>query len=323
MPKTNRYLTEQARTTDLDRNYGYWLPPGGVKVTSKVGAAAVPHVVAADEFKDTALWPLLFKAFPDWRHGLQGTGDCVSWMTKHNLDTLMAVQVFQKKLPQEIVAPVRQEAVYGFGRVELYGRPDHGGAGMYGGAAADAIVKFGTLHAMEYIDMASRNYDLRKYSGKRAVSWGRTGVPDGLEPTAKGHRAKDKLVVTNAELAGQLIQQGYPVGYCGQSTWGITRGSDGIATRFSSGAHAMSITGVRYQGSEPLCFWVANTGHGDHVTGSVGPIDVPAIYAECGSWMPVDRIERVLRAGDCYAQSVYEGFPLSEIPLDWGTGAFL
>lgn len=312
------YLNQEMAKPVADRNFGLWYPPEGVKHEFKCGPCAVPHLMEADEKKDTGLWPFLFKAFPNWKWGIQGTGDCVSWEWKQKIDVLMAVLIYLKNMPYEARAETASESIYGFGRVEIFGRPDYGGAGMYGGGAAKAVTKYGTLHRMDY----GGGNDLTEYSGRRAVSWGRTGVPDELEPTAAEHRAGDSINVTGAVMAGALIQNGYPVGYCGRTTWGLSRDEDGIAARKTSGAHGMCITGVRYKNGEPYAFWVANTGHGNHCSGPVGPIPMPEVYAQCGSWMPTRYCERVFQAGDCFAHSLYEGFPAQKLP-DWGSFEYL
>ena len=44
-----------------------------------------------------------------------------------------------------------------------------------------------------------------------------------------------------------------PCQYCGYTSWGTLRGNDGIATRFSSGWHAITATGVRWDANgEPI-----------------------------------------------------------------------
>lgn len=304
-------------------NFGLWYPPEGIQPNPRlrVGPLAVPQVMAADEKKDTVLWPYLFKVFPAWLYGSQGTGDCVSWGWKHMLDIQMAVQILLRGLAEEWIAALRQETIYGFGRVEIFGRPDYGGPGMYGGGAFKAVKNYGTLHELNYDALGYYNYDLRRYSGSRAVSWGRTGVPDELEPLAAEHKVKDGVVVTSAEMAGALIQQGYACTYCGRTYWGRSRNGDGVATRFSSGAHCMTMAGVRYAYGAPAYFWVANTGHGDHVSGPVGPYEMPDVYAACGSWVPVNRITPVLQDGDSHSVSLYEGFKARKLP-DIGSHIF-
>jgi len=315
----NDYLVNEYNKPTEERNFGLWYPPEGMKPVCRGGPDAVAEVMAADEKKNTVLWPYLFEAFDDWTYGQQGTGDCVSWEWAHKLDVLTAVQICLKNLPFEARGRIASEAVYGFGRVEIFGRPDYGGPGMNGGYAAQGVAKYGTLHRLNYADVG---HDLSEYSGSRAIKYGRTGVPDVLEPIAAEHKPSDGVQVTDSTMAGALLQQGYPVGYCGRTRWGFTRDDDGLAVSKGSGAHGMCITGVRYKNREPFAFWVANTGHGNHCSGPVGPYAMPDAYAACGSWMPVKYCERVFSAGDCYAHSYYEGFPAQELP-DWGSYEYL
>jgi len=310
----SRFLRDQY-SLGRKANFGYWLPKTGVQIETRIAAVALPHILAADEKRDTVLWPFLFRQWPNWKWGLQGTGDCVSWMVKHRLDVLLAVLIHCMGKRLKVPAQVVQEAVYGFARVERYGRPDYGGAGTYGSAAADAVQRFGILLRQPY-----DGHNLTRYSGQRAIEWGRTGVPDELEPFAAEHKIRDRVAVTDCESAGALVQAGYPVDWCGYTSWGVERDADGFARRFASGAHAVTISGVRY-GRRPG-FWVANTGHGDHVSGPVGPFAMPSVYAQCGSWVDWDRCERVFRAGDCFACSFVEGFPLQAVK-DLGTGEYL
>ncbi len=79
------------------------------------------------------------------------------------------------------------------------------------------------------------------------------------------------------------------------------------------------MTAVRWDGDEPYAFWCANTGHGNHVSGPVGPFAVPDVYAQCGGWIPARLVDRLAAAGDCYAHSLVEGWPVLDLP-DWGGG---
>jgi len=283
-------------------NFGYWRP-AQPPVDHRPAADAGLHLTAPTEA--ITLWTYLFRAWPDWSHGQQGTGDCVSWAVAHRVDVLLAVA----RRPSPALCAT--EAIYGFARVEHYGRPDYGGPGTYGAAAAAAIAEYGTLYRIAY-----DRHDLSRYDGRRAVEWGRTGVPDELEPPAAQHTAADTLKITTVDEAAGMIARGYPVDYCGRTTWPTVRGRDGLGIRWASGAHAMTLTGWR---PDPPAFWCANTGHGRHVSGPTGPYPVPAIYAECGGWIPADRVARVLAAGDCFATSMIDGFPdlLADLGSDY------
>lgn len=296
----NWYIARQLARREP--NFGYWRPEHPA-VDHPPAAQSGLRLSAPDQA--VTLWPHLFNRWPNWRHGNQGTGDCVSWAVAHRIDVLLAVA------GREAEALTATEAIYGFARVEHYGRPDYGRPGTYGAAAAAAIAEYGTLYRMAY-----PGHDLSRYSGPRAVQWGRTGVPDELEPIAKERHAEDTLKITSVDEAAGMIGRGYPVDYCGRTRWPTVRGDDGLGIRWASGAHAMTLTGWR---PDPPAFWCANTGHGKHVRGPVGPYAVPEVYAECGGWIPARMVEPVLAAGDCFATSMIAGFPdlLTDLGSDY------
>jgi hypothetical protein len=238
--------------------------------------------------------------------------NCVSWGSGHLGDVILAVFALAGKV-RKPDALICRESIYGFGKCELFNSYRYHGMGMAGIDAMRAWEKYGTLYYSAYPEM-----DLSAgYSGSRAKSWGEggNGVPDALEKYAVEHRCRDRVAVTDIQAAGALVQSGYAIQYCGYTTWGLSRDANGVANRFKSGAHCMTITGVRYDGkAAPQYFWVANTGHGNHVSGPKGPFDVPDSYAACGAWMPAARyIQPVLQQGDCFTTSFVEGWPLLKL----------
>lgn len=282
-------------------NYGYSKTPTipGLKMEKPL---LRERIFAQANQKDTVLWPMLFEAFPEWMWLVQGTGDCVSIGTGHMEDCNAATQALsaeQKKIFKEACT----EAIYGFGKAELFRSYRFNSPGMAGIDGVMAIRQYGILHRQVY-----QHDDCTKYSGKRAIAWGEKprhthGVPDYLEPLAAINRSTDCIEVTDAILGAALLESGYAWQWCGNTQWGLTRDANGLANSWAYGAHCMTATGVRYKDGKPWAFWIANTGHGDHVYGPVGPYPMPAAYAACGSWIRVGVIDAVLRQGDCYAVS--------------------
>lgn len=306
-------------------NYGYRI--GGPKRAGSRRFCEVlaPHILA-QEPADTCLWPALFKAWPNWHWGMQSTGNCTAWMQGHILDTLLALfwVAGKKELPE---ARVSKDSIYALAKCELSNDYGWHGAGSNGIDVASASQKLGFL-LMKTYQVGGKTYDLTEEDAY-AKAWGDAGqgLPDALEPIAKEHTAGDRIDVLDTETAGKLIQSGYPVQYCGYSYWPHQRDDNGIGIgRYSSGWHAMSLTGVRWgEDGRPAYFWNANTGHGDHVDGPVGPYPVPDRYAECGAWIPADKyVAPVLRAGDCYAHSAINGWPILNLEtLGFGGGKWL
>lgn len=270
--------------------------------------------------KTTVLWPALFRCWQPWRHGNQGTGDCVSWGTAHMLDVNLAVRAIAQKgrLPTGLLS---SEAIYGFGKCELFNSYGYHGAGMNGIDAVAACKKFGTLYRQKYPSI-----DLTNYSGARAIAWGERpqqtrGVPDELEPIAREHLALDYALIDDVDEAAACLESGRALQFCGMSApWAVQRGSDGMGSRFTSGAHCMTCTGMFCDSDgTPAWWWIANTGHGNHVSGPLPPgIDCPAIYGECGGPIPTRLFSPILRAGDCYTIDVVGGWePLDLSEFGW------
>jgi len=324
--RMNRYLRNIYGMVPVERNFGYWRPHVLKRRKPKMAAWALPAAVRENSKAKKGESVLIAKAFfdlwPGWNHGLQGTGDCVSWGQSHMGDVTMANIAANGKQAKPD-ALICQESIYGFGKCELVNNYSNHGAGMYGEGAAAACTKFGTLYRKKY-----PGHDLTSYSGSRAVAWGerpRTthGVPDELEEFAAEHKWKDHVVVTDAESGIALLRAGYAWNYCGYTYWGTTRNSEGIATRFQSGWHSMTCTGVMVDDDDdPIAWWIANTGHGNHCNGPVGPFPMPTAYAQCGSWVPDSKVRKAMAAGDCPAATPVAGWPVLDLE-DWGTPDWL
>ena len=280
------------------------------------------HLLAAARGKNTVLWSALFKVWPDWHWGFQGTGDCVGWGTAHMGDLNLAIAYLAGKI-RKPDALICQESIYGFGKSELFNSYGYHGAGMSGVDATEAWKKYGTLYRLKY-----PGHDLTEYSGSRSVAWGERprathGVLDELEPAAAEHKAIAEVGVTDAASGAALLEAGYAWQYCGYTYWPTRRTRDGMGASFTSGWHCMTCVGVIYGEDGRPAYWrIANTGHGDHCDGPAEPGDVPQVYQECGGWVPTRLVEPVLRAGDCRCVSVVDGWQNLNLP-DSGEGAWL
>ena len=292
---------------------------------AKLGRVVDGNQVAKDIFTDPikadpiVLSQFLQKAMPTWQSGDQGIGDCVSWACAHNIDVLASVQAFMLSFPELVTWPVCSEAMYGFMRVEIYGRPDYGGDGANGSDAAKAVVQCGTLHRKIY-NVGSSVYDFTKYSGSRAKSYGATGVPNDLEPIAREHPVKDVAQITSFDTAVKFISNGYPVlNADGSNPTCSSRDKDGYATG-PGYSHAMNYIGVRYLPRPALL--KTNSGWSNTVSGPMWPEDMQASIKGVAWWEEASICDRVLRSGDSFAFSNFQGFRQQKLP-DYGTMAYL
>jgi hypothetical protein len=287
--------------------YGH--EPDGSVIAAKLG----------DEKKDMVLYPFLMKAFPDWKAGVQALGDCVSFGSAHNTDVLMGVQAYFLNFPEDIFFQTCSEAAYGFMRCEIFGRNNNGGDGANGGDAAESVMKFGTLHRTKYLN---GKYDFTTYSGSKAKTYGRTGVPDDLEPLAKEHIVKTATKVTNFDDAAKFIMNGYPIlnAHGSNPTFTGTRDKDGYG-RGSGASHCMNYIGVRW-GAKPALL-KTNTGwNSSPVDGPMWPDNFPTALGRVAWWESAELCDYVLKGNDSFAYSDYKGFPKKNLP-DYGTLTYL
>jgi hypothetical protein len=275
-----------------------------------------------DDEKKTVVHPQYLKmAFPDWKSYNQEIGSCVGFSSTHCTDEIMAIQIFFNNLPEQAMYLCSVESLYGFMRVELFGKPDYSSGGSYGAAAAKAIMKFGSLHRKKY--NIGKGYDLTTYSGDRCYQWGRTGVPDELEEIAREHLVQTTTQIKDFDTAAKFIMNGYPIinTHGRNPTFVGERDSEGFSTkRGTTGyAHAMNYVGVRF-GSRPGLLKV-NSGWPQTVTGPMGEYDF-SIVSDCAWWEDADTCNSVFNGDDSFAYSQYNGFKKQKLD-DYGTSTFL
>jgi len=314
----------------VDRYTGYIPNPQGTNEFCELllkcghnpwGKDVAKNIFTDDEKKDVLLAPYLIRCFPNWLSVNQQVGSCMAFSCAHNIDVLACVQIYLQNSLEDVIDLVSIECMYGFMRVEVFGKPDFGGDGAYGGAAAKAVMQFGTLHRKKY-DLG-KGYDLTNYSGARAREYGKTGVPNELEPLAREHLVKTATMVTNFDDAAKFIMNGYPISNAHGSnpTFTGTRDKDGYG-RGQGYSHAMNYVGVRW-GSKPALL-KTNTGWPDTVDGPLWPdqMNINKSLAACCWWEEASICDKVLAGEDSFAYSQYQGFKKQDLP-DYGTGEFL
>lgn len=275
--------------------------------TQFAGTPAGRALLAGDE--DVYLWRAVRKAAgkpTDWYPNVnqRNVGCCVGCGFKHSVDVLQAVQIAQGRAADW--KPVSAEAIYAFSRVEI-GGGRISGDGSVGAWAKNAVRDKGVL-AME----AHGGIDLTVFDPARARAWGRSGVPDELEPTAAKNLVRTTALVTSWADVDRAIRQGYPVAVCSDQGFRMERDRDGFCSRQGTWYHCMAIVGVR-GGARPGGFVLNSWGDSAH-TGAVFPADAPA----AGFWADAATIDRMVRQGDSFALSDVQGFPQRRpAPDDW------
>jgi hypothetical protein len=272
-------------------------------------AQAGPDLVL-DESKDVFLGQYLLRVAPDWKRGAQKIGSCVGWGWSLSCDILAACDVLLRNESESYGGRVLEASVYGFSRVEVRGGRNLGGDGSYGGAAAKAVTKYGTLHYG--IDYGGQTFN--DNSGSREKEWGRDGVPDSLEAAAARHKVSSVTLVRNFEEAAKAIQNGYPIAVCSGMGFSMTL-RDGYMTPMGGWAHCQMAAGVRWN-PEPAILVVNSWG--DCYSGTYDT-NLPPQFQRSAGWVKAKDFTRMIQGDDTFALSGYAGFP-PRVLSDWTGG---
>lgn len=144
-------------------------------------------------------------------------------------------------------ADVAVEPIYGGSRFEVgyqtfRSNIPFGGDGSVGAWAVHWLLKWGLLLKQLY-DAGSQSYDFSKYSLERCSQYGRSGVPDSLEPIAKEKPLRQATLIANATEAWKAIGEWHPLVHCSNQGFDMRRAADGICRAIGSWAHCAGWTG--------------------------------------------------------------------------------
>lgn len=269
------------------------------KLVSEMPAFMIVGSAESSAGKRCVLWDYTKKInggqhLPTFR---QEVGDCVSQGAANAVNYLSAMEIARLK-DREKFRPAFQPYLYGISRVQI-GGGRIGGDGSVGAWAAEGAKKFGVLFADEE--------GVPAYSGSIARTWGkRPGPPQQFIDKAKQYLVKSTAMVRTYEEVRDAIVNGYPVTVASMQGfqmrarvdqgkhWGVPSGS---------WAHQMCFVGVDDEGNRPGCYCLNSWGDGAH-----GP---PADDAPPGGfWVDAEVVTRMVRQGDSFAFSQFDGFPV-------------
>lgn len=268
---------------------------------------ATPAGKAALGDEPAFLWRPVVQVYgrPTWVDQ-RDVGCCVGCGFKHAVDIVQAVQIVAGRRPGEF-KPVSVESIYGASRVEV-GGGRISGDGSVGAWAKEAVQEYGVLPMERF----ANGVDLSEFSPARARQWGRSGIPDDLEPVAREHPVRGAALVKSWTDVKRAVQQGYPVAVCSDQGFRMDRNAQGVARPSGRWMHAMCVCGVATIGGRECGFVLNSWGDRAH-TGGRWPDDMP----DAGFWAEAAVIDRMVRQGDSFALSDVVGFPARK--LDWFT----
>ena len=157
--------------------------------------------------------------------------NCVSHAIRNAADVARAVEIDIKGEREEFVARGATEGIYGV--------RGHTGEGMTCSRAARFVSKDGGI----LLRQKYGQYDLSKYNGSLASSWGRSGTPQDLINEAKKNPVGTVSLVRSVQEAKDALANGYGIALCSMYGFSSNRDDNGIARRQGSWAHAMAWIG--------------------------------------------------------------------------------
>jgi len=269
------------------------------------------------------LGDFLVRLDPAFKRGRQPIGSCVGWGWSLAVQILASCDICIRNEREGYGGRVLEAATYGFSRVEARGLDKNwSGDGSYGGAAAKAVTKYGTLYAgRDYAGHAYESADAKLERG-----WGRDGVPDGLEPFAAQHRVTEVTLVRGFADVVKAVTNGYPVALCSNRAYHMTFTKDSEG----NGGWLRHNPADRWPHCQMICGVVQGSRHGAYVANSwgncySGPVDtrLPEAFQRSGGWIDADEIDRLIGgdSSDSFALAGYAGFAPSMIS-NWTGGVF-
>lgn len=270
-----------------------------------------PYFATPDPENKDAHNHLIFREMTgDWHdEGPQAIGDCVSWGNARLVDYTGVLETyFATGIGNLEYQPTATEVIYALSRVEVGGGQIRGD-GSVGAWAAKAVVDYGTLSRKRLDELGIGG----KYSGQRARDWGRSGLPDSLEPHAKEHPIADMTPVRTFKEAAWHIQQGRVVAVC--SDVGFENGSNGYTQRDAQGFarprgnwnHCMCFVSGK-MGSRPGLL-LTNQWPKGTVVGPMGDVEIPP----CSWWVDAEVVEAMLRQNDSFTGTKFKGYPARKL----------
>lgn len=295
--------------SDLSHLGGWIDDPKGVAASME----KLPHPVFSDIWssikgsgsgKKMLLYDIIRNVAGYFPNRKQEDSDCVSQGIAYAVDAIKCVDIHINKEFEMWVAETSTEDIYSGSRNIIgKGRLGNGG-GSLGVWAAEYVNKYGALARGKY-----GNIDLSKYDVSKVRSWARPGfiLPDDILNAAKQHPILTISQVNSYEEVRDLIVNGYAVTIASNQGFSSRRDSEGFARPEGSWAHQMAILGVDDEYKRRGCcvqnsWGVWNSGPKRHN------------QPDGSFWVDAEELERrVLKTGDCWAISGYEGFKPQKI----------
>lgn len=195
---------------------------------------------------------------------------------------------------------VSSESIYALSRVEVGGGRLGSEDGSVGAWAAKAVTEYGSLPRENL-----GSVDLTAFSESRARDWGRRGLPDDLEATARQYKVGMAAKLASAEECRVALTNMYPIVICSQKGFSMTRDRDGFCREQGQWGHCMGC--VAYRADKRGFLFIQSWGE-KAPTGPVSLDQPPNSF-----WVTWQVMDQICREGDTFAYSQFAGFPRQNI----------
>lgn len=195
-----------------------------------------------------------------------------------------------------------------FATEPIYGHRGFSGQGMSPSRAAEFISKVSGFH----IRKKYASVDLSVYNSSIGSNWGGRGTPKDVIEDGKPHNMLNTSLVNSIDEAIDLVYNGYGLTIASNYGFSNKRDKNGICVQQGSWNHQMSIIGMDDSGQrhKNALFLIQNSWGPNWVGG-------PKVYDQPdGSfWIYADILLGMIRSGECWAFSGFNGFASADI--DW------
>ena len=232
----------------------------------------------------------------------QEIGDCVSHGFTLGAEVLATWEIHVLRQREKWLGKFSTEVTYGLSRVEIGGGRIRGD-GSTGAWGSLALTRYGVIRRGVY-----GSVDLSRYRPDLAKRFGDQGVPDDLETIAKERPVKTATLCTSYSQAIDAMANGYPVVVCSNRGFNMRRDRDGFLKPFGSWPHCMMFFGYDDSSSRKgVC--IANSWPPSWVSGPDHALGQP----EGCFWADASVVDAMLKQGDSYALSDFDGYPAREL----------
>jgi hypothetical protein len=278
--------------------------------------AAASSIKHSGEGKVVLLYKFVEELIGEFNVRTQAIGDCTSFGAATAIDCVKSAEIISKKENEVWFAETATEPLYIGSRINI-GRGELGnGGGSYGIWVAKCANEIGTLARDNYSAIES-GFDITQYDPKIAESYSGSrgkGLSPELVKAAGKYRIKTVSQVSTYTEVRDAIANGYAVTIASNQGFSDKRDKEGFAFPSGRWPHQMSLIAVDDKGegcSRRRPGVLVQNSWGNWISGPKRHNQPDGSF-----WVDADDIERyVLRSGDCWTFSDYDGFKPKKLNL--------